>query len=355
MKNPDGSVVANAYVFALEEIDAAKDNQDFVGVIYNVTSASAGPEIGTDNLDGPPAPDRLVFNKFQTGDPLFPSTADHTQAKVRVRNSGTTALSISSIVVSGPFSVLSGTGAQTIQPGKFSDVLVQFNGSSTTGLKSGTVTINSNDADEPAKVITLAGYHQRKPEGGFEPSLVNVINTLFGYTTTIVSAGQSLNTGGKRVAVGEEVLSPYWFRANTSLPVSIRQLSSYHTQGNVVVLKWHSKGSNTTHTIFTTAAVDAQSFYPRQEGALSSPAAGTFTPGSGAFGFRIDNEWSDDSKNPQEQSGGNYGHHVRFYPLRDASGAGVPDTYLMVMEYNGIKYDYNDNAYIISNIRPETP
>ena len=107
-------------------------------------------------------------------------------------------------------------------------------------------------------------------------------------------------------------------------------------------------------SIFQSELVLSQSnflaLFPRQEGS-SNPAAGTFTP-HGNFGFRVDNEWSDDTKNVQEHPGGGWGHHMRFYPLRDAYGNLVPNTYLMVMDYNGINYDYNDNMYLISNIKP---
>src|SRR5439155_6742886 len=269
--------------------------------------------------------------------------------------SGTATLSISSITVSGPFSVLSTTGAQSVAAGKFVDVAVQFNGGSTAGLKTGTLTINSGDADEPAKVISLVGYHQTKPEGGFEPPLVTVVNGMFGFATAIVNAGQSVNTGGQRIAVGEEILSPYWFRSNTQLPVTVRQLSAFHTQDTPVVLKRFNKGSSTTSTIFTTLAADSQTLYPRLADS-SGPSFGSFTiAGSQAFGFRIDNECSDDTKNVQEHTGGGWGHHVRFYPLRNNAGAIVPDTYIMVMDYNGVNYDYNDNLFIITNMRPETP
>jgi hypothetical protein len=356
MKNPDGSVVPTTYVMAHEEIDAAKDNQDIVAIISNVTSAAAGPEIGTDNLDGPPAPDRLVFNKFKNADPAFPGTTSHTLAKVRVRNSGSATLSISSVSVSGPFSIVAGGGAQTIAAGKFADVTVQFTGGSTIGLNSGALTINSNDADEPTKVIALVGFNQSKPEGGNEPPLATVVNGLFGFGTTIVNNGQQINTGGQRIAVGEEILSPYWFRANTQLPVTVRLLSSFHTQNTTVTLKRFNKGTSTTTNIFTTLAVDSQTLYPRITGSSGAPAMGSFTiPGTQAFGFRIDNEWSDDTKNPQEQPGGGWGHHVRFYPARDHSGARIPDAYFMVMDYNGVNYDYNDNLFLITNVRPETP
>jgi hypothetical protein len=45
---------------------------------------------------------------------------------------------------------------------------------------------------------------------------------------------------------------------------------------------------------------------------------------------------------------------VRFFPLKNADGQIVADTYLMVMDYNGVNYDYNDNMFLITNIRPET-
>jgi hypothetical protein len=274
-KNPDGSVVPNTYVMAHEEIDAAKDNQDIVAIISNVTSASAGPEIGTDNLDGPPAPDRLVFNRFKSGDPAFPQTTSHTQAKVRVRNSGSATLNISSATItSGPFSVLSGGGAQSIAPGKFADILVQFNGGGTTvGLKTGTLTINSNDADEAAKNIALAGFFQTKPEGGFEPQLPVIVNGMFGFGTNVGTVAE-LDTGGQKIAVGDEVLSGYWFRSNTQLPITVRQLHAFHTQNNPVVLKRFNKEARRRRRSSPPRAVDSQTLYPRIDGG-SGPAQGS--------------------------------------------------------------------------------
>src|SRR5205823_4950205 len=98
--------------------------------------------------------------------------------------------------------------------------------------------------------------------------------------------------GGQRIAVGEEILSPYWFRSNTQLPITVRHLSAFHTQDTPVVLKRFNKGSSTQTTIFTTVASDAQTLYPRLDGSSGAPAAGSFTiPAGTAFGFRIDNEW----------------------------------------------------------------
>jgi hypothetical protein len=180
------------------------------------------------------------------------------------------------------------------------------------------------------------------------------MNQIMGFGTTFINSGQALDGGGRVQAVGEEVLSPYWLRANTNRPVSVRMIASFHSQGDPVVLRHHNKGSTTTTTLFTSAGEDAQTLFP-QNSALTGPAQGTFTPGSTPFGFRVDNEWSDPTRNVQEQPGGGYGHHLRFFPLRNTDGNLIPDTYLLIMDYEGINYDYNDNIYIISNVRPETP
>lgn len=353
LKNSDGSTVPNAYVMAHEEFPGGYDFQDFVAIVYNVADASSGPEIGTENLDGYPEADRLVFNRFRNADPNFPDTAKHDQAKVRVRNTGSDVLNISSITTTGAYAVLSGTGAQTVNPGKFIDVLVKFNGDTTSGVRNGTLTINSNDADEPAKVITLSGFNQLRPEDNREADLATMMNNVFGYTTSL--GGASLSNGGKVEAVGDEVVSGYWFRANTLLPITVKQLTAFHTQGNISTLSYHNKGSNTVTALFASAGVDAQTIFPRKDGNLSQLAAASFTPGSTAIGFRVDgNEWSDPKKNVQEQSGGGYGHHLRFFKLKNSKGQFVPDTYLLVMDFAGINYDYNDNTYIVTNIRPET-
>src|SRR4029434_7759855 len=72
-----------------------------------------------------------------------------------------------------------------------------------------------------------------------------------------------------------------------------------------------------------------------------------------AFGFRVDGEWSDPTLNgPVAGNPDDQGHHVRFWVLRDKSGNIVPNTYLMSMDYSGINYDYQDNVYIVTNLKP---
>ncbi len=41
--------------------------------------------------------------------------------------------------------------------------------------------------------------------------------------------------------------------------------------------------------------------------------------------------------------------------MRDRDGVLVPNTWLVSMDYAGINYDYNDNVYLVSNMKPENP
>ena len=371
-KNPDGSVVPNTYVFAFEEFNQTYDNQDYVGVIHNVMPAPGinGPEIGFENLDGSPSTMRMVFNRIQVQPPAKenannnptyqpPNNVVHDTGKLLIRNTGASTLTISSLVLSDSTDwqiVSAPTMPFNIAPGASTTLTIKFVAQSG-GQINGTLTVNSNDADEPASQIALAGWWQRINEGNpsAEPSLQTIVST-FGFGTKIVGSGQRLNQGGKVARVGDEVLSPYWNRVDTTLPVTIRQLDEFHTQGNTATLFWNAMGSSSTTTIFTADSDEGQSFLPHlNDGKVgtvgASYAAGTISP-SGAFGFKIDGEWSDDTKNVQEHTGGGWGHHVRFWVAKDANGKIIPNTYIMAMDYSGINYDYNDNVYLITNIKP---
>jgi hypothetical protein len=194
------------------------------------------------------------------------------------------------------------------------------------------------------------------PENGQEPSLPEVVS-MMGYNTTIVGANQRLSQDGFVTAIGDEVLSPYWQRFDTTKPVSVRQLVAFHTQNSTATFYWFAKGSpSALNTVFSSAGTDAQTVLPHLFNGGTAPAAGTFTP-SGTFGVRVDGERSDPTLNdatPDRNAGcpGPCGHHVRFWVLKDRTGAVVPNTYLMAMDYSGINYDYNDNVYLVSNVKP---
>ncbi|MDX6424271.1 MAG: hypothetical protein QOI67_1742, partial [Gaiellaceae bacterium] len=146
-------------------------------------------------------------------------------------------------------------------------------------------------------------------------------------------------------------------RVDPTKPVTVRQLTAFHTQNSTATLFWHAKTSTSTVPVLTHAASDAQTLLPRLSGSTTAPAQGTFSP-TVPFGLKIDTEWSDPTRNDQTADRANgcpgpCGHHVRVWPVKDRAGVVIPDTWLVAMDYSGINYDYNDNVYLITNMEPD--
>ena len=353
-------------MIATEDYTAGYDTQDFVAIIRNVKTASAGPEIGFINEDGAPFTNRLAFNRIQIEPPDLVHNADgtttqppnnvvHDTAVLDVLNTGNSSLNISSITISSgwqidnppatPFSIAAGASIK---------LTVRFVATSG-GVVNGSLVIKSNDSDEPTSTIALSGYWENKSEH-VEPLLSQIVQVL-GYGTTITTSSQNIDQGGAIARVGDEVLSGMWKKADSLATVSVRQLASYHTQGNDAFIRYYTvNGSGTVSqtTLFTADGTEAQSLLPHEKGAPTTPAYATFSTSSN-FGFRVDSEWSEDSRNTiPAGSSTDQGHHVRFFVTKDQNGSVIPNTYIMVMDYSGINYDYNDNVYLITNIKPLT-
>ena len=362
LKTSAGTTVPNSYVVAFEENTSGADYQDLVFIVRNVQPAptSGSGQIKITNLDGVPFADRLVFNRIGSlASP--PSNGVHDRATVRISNTGSGPLTINSLTLSGAWQLVGPPALPaTIAAGGQLDVTVRFvaEAANTSGnVFSGTLAIGSNDSATPSQAVQLRGYWQSVSEGNQEPSLSKIVNGVFGYETAITYSGQTVNRAGRVETAGEEVLSPYWSRVDTSKPVSVRQLDAFHTQGNTATIRWHQRDSTTLNTIFTHAGIDGQTVLPRLNGSTTAPAGGSFTA-TGVFGFKIDSEWSDDSKNSQTADTSNgcpgpCGHHVRFWPARDRSGNRIAGSWIVAMDYSGINYDYQDNVYLISNMKPE--
>lgn len=366
LKDSGGNVVPNAFVFSFEEWNVNYDQNDLVGIIRNVRAAAdqTGPEIGVENLDGQFLfPDRLVFSRIWDLDDDFPNTV-HDTATLRIRNTGASPLNITSIVLSSSdWQIVSGGGTGSVSPGAFRDVTVKFVHNRTsfgTEIRSGTLTINSNDADEPQKRIELRGMSQFKSENNSEPGAQALLD-LFGYKVKTLNTGQSFNTSGNVVKVGEEVLSSWWQRADTALPVTVRMLAAYHQQGPAKIsnIRWFNQTTSvpsSTNLIYRHFGLDGQTILPRLDStdANPPPAIGTFTPGT-TFGWKIDGHHSHAPFNvPNSNNDG--GHAMRWYAAKDRDGNLIPNTYLLLHDYTGAagvtNYDYQDNIHIVYNVKP---
>ena len=173
--------------------------------------------------------------------------------------------------------------------------------------------------------MQLSGFWQSVSEGGQEPDLVE-INDVFGYETVIVGPGQQLANEGRLEAVGDEVLSSYWVRVDNSKPVTVRQIAAYHGGGQATVGWWPKGNPAANADLVTHRGVYRQSLLPLGVGAPTTSAS--FNP-SGAFGFEIQDEWSDPALNDHsvDISKGCVepcGHHVRFWPLEGSQRADHP-------------------------------
>ncbi len=333
---------------------------------------TAGPQLSILNADPLPYNDRLIFNRIQNQNPTLGDRV-HDTGTLRLINTGDQPLTIHSMSLSSAaWQILNAPAPETtLDIGAELDVQVQFVAttlpsvpynetagkySTGGGVYNGSLTINTDDAAVPARLVALAGYWQKDSEHGEEPSLQTIVNLLGGYKTNIASGIHS--TLGQSASLpsyyGEEITSPYWMAADPTTPVSIQQLDSWHVQGNLTFVSTFNKGDSADPTPLWATLNDAgQQLFPDAYGPDNTivPAAASFSP-AGAFGFKVDGEYSDDTLNTTV---GGAGHHFRFYPMRDQSGVLVPNTFIMAQDYGGetANFDFQDGVFIVSNIRPD--
>lgn len=356
LKNADGSVVPDAYLLAFEEHTSGRDWQDLVVVLRGVAPAPMlRGALTVANQEVVPFTDRVAFSRIGSVT-APPANGVHDRATVRLSNSGTGTLVVSEVVINGPWQIDPAVSLPSVlAAGGFVDLPLRFIAGGPTRFHQGTLTIFSSDPVAPAQVVQLAGFWQRVSEGGQEPTVSDVVQ-VYGYDVVITRPGENINGRGTVQAIGDEVLSQYWRRADTTRPISARQLAAYHSYPATASLRWFAKGSPTVNTVFTHLAADGQTLLPRRNN--NTVGSITFTPAAAVFGLAVDGEKSDwllNNATPDLASGAlpPAGHHVRFWPVRDREGGLLPHTWLMMMDYSGINYDYNDNMYLVSNITPE--
>lgn len=391
LRNADGSTVANAYVFGSEDFTGQYDYNDVVGIIRNVTPVATGPVIGIENRDAVPFNDRFVFNRIEEPNPLVNDIVNDT-ATLRIHNTGDQPLVISSLVLSDTenWQLVNPPAAGTqVAARSFVDVTIKFiattnpphtdnqtnNTATQNGLPSvqaggvweGTLTVNTNDATRPSRSVTLAGYWQSSSERETEPGVMTIVNRLFGYTTVLADEArvQLNNNSSTPVYYGEEVVSSFWRMSDSTRAVTVRQLAGWHgqlvsgttNQYSTPQIGWYAQNTTSTNWLFKNNAREGQAVLPGISGVNGAAVKTSFTTSS-AFGWNIDNEFSDPARN--KAKGGGYatksGHAIRFYPVRDQQGNIVANQYLVLMDYENPQFDnddHQDTVYLVSNIRPE--
>lgn len=328
--------------------------------------------LSVSNLDILPGAERMIFNRIQIPNATKPNYVKDT-GQIKLTNTGNTTLTLGSPTISGPFKIV-GTLPTTIAAGKTATVKVQFtatkppvtsynqtagyNAINKAGAYVGSLKFKTNDPKQATYTEELAGWFQTHSENNEEPNLPTLINLIANYKTNIAPAKTVTLSEPDTAAkyYGEEVVSAYWTVADSSKQVGVRQLAAFHSQGDTVPLSWYKKSDKALHSLYTTDGLAGQTFLPYKLGQKGVPANGTFSPGTGVFGFKVQNEFSDDKLNTKRPTGG--GHHMRFYPVRDHNGNKLPNLYFLVMDYSIVEknskqnYDFQDNVYLVSNVKP---
>lgn len=375
LKDESGAVVDNAYVLATEEFTQGFDYNDVVVILRNVTPDAAGGGVNDLQVSttlGLPYSDRLILQQIEntTGslcndvDPLDPVCNPEQWADIVFRNTGTvslrnlgdSALQLGlSVADSNLFVLPNGETSLTLPPGDSYDLTVEFApvGLNDKGVYPSTLSIQAGEASTD---FLLTGIYMRRPEGGREVYLGGVINDAFGYPTELGTNAQGglTSSAPDSALAGEEVRSAYWQAANPGRPVVATQIAAFHAccrQGDTFEL--FARGASSAFAGMRHQATDGQSLYPRLQG--GSGVASLEANASGAFEIRV----AGYSTDPSEGLGnGNLG--VRLWPLRDAAGQLIANTYIVAQDFveNGCgssdmaNCDYNDNLYVVSNIAP---
>jgi len=390
-KNPDGSVDSHAFIVTTEEaaISAGPDYNDVVYIVRNVMPAGVGGGGGALQLlnqDGQPSSSQMMFSVITTIAPCWGPLTVKDSGTLTVKNGGSSNVTVSSMDVTDDFTATPSTALPaTLPPGGSLDVNVKF--VATSGrVHNGTLTLHSDDQSAPTSTMKLAGFRQDVPQNtsfprvSTEPDLNEVVNQLYGYSTVVGTKQQLIDAGGDRVAVGDEVLSSYWVKADSSQPVTMQLLGAWHSGfdcGDPKAVSygsfasWFPKGRTSNaddHYILGGAKEDIQRLLPRRFENPSQQAIGTFDPGGQQFGFHIELEFSDETMAENEpwcaSAGKVCGHRMRFWPVKDGAGATVPNTWIVAVDMHlraspGVQffanYDFNDETYVVRNMMPAPP
>ncbi|MDQ3535599.1 MAG: malectin domain-containing carbohydrate-binding protein [Bacteroidota bacterium] len=331
------------------------------------------PFVDVDNLDKFPAKDHLTFSRIQipwarsTG----PFNANHDLVTVRITNKGLAPLRIDNLAISNNNyfvienivgTTYSGSFPVNLNSRQFIDVTVKFiaeNPGTWKWIKilHENLTIISNDPKNPEKLVYLHGLWQLQGEDKYEPTAQDMLDA-FGFKTRTGFAMKDPDKGNPTKLKGDEVFSPYFVRADPNQPVYARQMAAYHGCCNdTETLRYNIKGTKERTNIFTHRKEDGQSLLPRLLNS-NNPAEKSFTPHVEVFGLNVGKDYTDPALNtfPEPYDIDNNKIGIRVWKVLDAQGKIIPNAFIIANDYLGgqwTNYDYNDNMYFISNIKPE--
>ena len=399
--------------YALTVISAAPgaDALDYLDV-----RSAPGAAITVQSLDAALFANRLQFNYIEDPTETRGTGNDRVykdSGVVRLTNTGAEALEFFDVGLTGPFVLQNPTALNglSLAVGASIDVTVLFDRSqyaaptgsngaidNTSTVFTGSLDITTNDIVTPVASIDLAGFWQSVPESGMEPN-VNEIFQVFGLGNFY--EGLSLKQGGAKSVLGDdgvyravndqEVLSSYWRIADGYDSATVTQIAAFHGPSPARI-KLHAPGDiANTSDLYRHGDDYNQSLLPmKPNGGFSTSTFNNIKvpdlwDGDDVFGFVIANAHSTD---PRLNAIGDFlvdvndvryrilsstdasnfetgervkianldllqqGYYVRVLQAFDTEMNAIEHTYIIMQDYTGINFDYNDNVYIVQGITP---
>ncbi|WP_439883480.1 malectin domain-containing carbohydrate-binding protein [Pontibacter sp. MBLB2868] len=327
------------------------------------------------NPDGFFANDRLSFSLIQIPwrrtDPVTPYNENHNKIHLKISNQGNNTLVISSLSLSNTtnwkIDQLNGSNYSgsalplSINPGSSADALIEFTAqdlASRVKVVTDTLYIRSNDDKTPYKKVVLHGLWQRKGEGNNEPYAFEIINAFGMKSRTGFQHDDGSINGESIVPNSDEIATSFFVKADNTRPVTVVQMAAYHGCCSATeTIRWYDKASKAEKTIVTHDPLYGQSLLPYKQGSTTQVAGGSFSPPTsssnpdGAFGIRVHKQYTERSRNSEGKIG------LRIWKAVDSNGNVIPNAYIIGHDYIGsdvTNYDYQDNLYFISNVKPES-
>lgn len=229
------------------------------------------------------------------------------------------------------------------------------------GENYGSLTINSNDPDQPTTTVDLAGLNASNVTGRFEPSVAEIVRS-FGFGTNVGTENQKM--GGERILLGDEVYSPYWVRANASAPVELFPIAVYSSPNTIPHdgVAYQIKGSPNKISLYSLPGGEDRGGGENQKllpnirvggGSVAPTSSNVDINTNSPFLLARGEGTTNDALNGPAKT-----HEFRIFTARDENGVIMPNTWIAASDtgINPVKnFDYNDNVYLFKNARPESP
>jgi hypothetical protein len=311
------------------------------------------------------------------------------QSVITLHNAGTSAAHVTSLSLSGAnaslFEVTTLPG--TIAAGSDLQVTVKLTttGASLPALPPGpapydagsnllTATLTATGDSDLAQATV---YGLLLVQDNYEPTLGQILTTL-GYKLNVGQAQNDWNPNTSMMAANlpglevgtDEVAAPLFVKAGTA-SVTMNVVARFSPEG-ILPYGWYPSTSATARTTVGTMSMitDAQTsnkarmVYPP----LAAGSVTTFDPGTAPFGIWV---YSDQKTETWHEGGnpvnGDYDfsqdalntdnaantpatvHRIKSYPLKDATGTVVPQTYMVAVE-EAANGDYQDYVFVLGNV-----